>query len=126
MARRGAARSPRMTLKVGSESDPQRTLASRFGGADGSAADRSGFGWTDANPLELLDAIAGVTGAGDAIVFSRTSDGGALVVSVLSGNDRRKFYPDSADAIGHALRQIAAAYLGVGEVDPTTRERRKT
>jgi hypothetical protein len=113
MARKNASRS--LPIDKG-DSNGQRptTLASRFGGPASGDRIRINVGWVDANPLELLDAVRGCVDSGDAILFGRTSDGGALVITILSGDERRKFYPDDADSVGAALRLIAGAYAGVG------------
>jgi len=63
----------------------------------------------------LALAVSRVCNAGDAILFGTTRDGGALVVTVLSGEEREKWYPDDERSIGAALTQIADAYLPVGE-----------
>lgn len=49
------------------------------------------YGGVDGNVLR--DCLEAVTGDGDAILFGKTSDGGALSVQVLSGGVATKFYP---------------------------------
>lgn len=48
--------------------------------------------WADADPQDLQDAIAAATEDGAAVLFSKTSDGGALHVQVWAGTERPKFY----------------------------------
>jgi hypothetical protein len=102
---------PRRVLKNGKDRPEHIPLADRFGGSNGSSASRRKVSWNDADPLNVIAAIAAIVDGGDAVMFGSTSDGGALVITVLSGTDRRKFYPDDATSIGHALKQIYEAYL---------------
>lgn len=48
--------------------------------------------WRDADPEDLVDAIAAATEDGAAVLLSKTSDGGALAVQVWAGTQRVKFY----------------------------------
>jgi hypothetical protein len=43
-------------------------------------------------------------------MFSRTRDGGAIVVSVFDGDDRAKEYAAQLDELVEIFRQLAAAY----------------
>jgi hypothetical protein len=61
----------------------------------------------DSVPNQLLrDAICAVTGRGAAIMLSRTSDGGALSITVLDGGERIKEYPRDADECEATLRWL--------------------
>lgn len=57
---------------------------------------------------ELIDAI---TATGDAITFGRTSDGGALAITILSGQDRHKLYFKTADEFHDQVPDIIEAAL---------------
>ena len=48
--------------------------------------------WSSAGTDSLKSLVAGCTDSGNAILFSRTIDGTALVLSVFAGNDRVKEY----------------------------------
>lgn len=56
---------------------------------------------------ELRDAIEGVSSEGDAVVFGRTSDGGAFSVRVLSDKQVFKWYPDSVEALRGVLHALS-------------------
>jgi hypothetical protein len=56
--------------------------------------------WAEVDGPSIKSAIDSVTRDGCAIVFSRTSDGGALVLTLLDGPTRVKEYPTKpADAV---------------------------
>lgn len=57
----------------------------------------------------IKDAIGFVTQAGDAITFGRTSDGGALSVTVLSREARYKFYASTVAEAEEMLMGIIEA-----------------
>jgi len=105
-----AMKSPRNKPQVGKHLNGQVRLGDRFNQGGPAGGVRRRVSWNDANPLELAAAIAGVVGSGDAIMFGSTSDGGAFVVTIFSGDDRRKWYPDDVLSAGACLRQIAEAY----------------
>jgi len=48
--------------------------------------------WSSGPTETMRDFIAQLTDAGCGVLFSRTTDGGALVVSVYAGDDRSKEY----------------------------------
>jgi len=53
---------------------------------------RKSLSWQAAGSESLKSTIVGVTDAGNSIMFSRTIDGGALVVALYSGNVKAKEY----------------------------------
>lgn len=62
--------------------------------------------WADVGPEELQDAIAHVTEDGAALLFSKTSDGGALMIQALNGaGNKPKFYAVSLGE-AHALLEM--------------------
>lgn len=48
--------------------------------------------------------------AGCAVMFGSTSDGGAVVVTVYDGGERKKLYAHSMEETEYVLEQIVAAY----------------
>jgi hypothetical protein len=48
--------------------------------------------WSGAGKDSLHSVIAGITDSGNALMFSRTIDGSALVLSVYSGDTKSKEY----------------------------------
>jgi hypothetical protein len=66
--------------------------------------------WADCGPEDLIAAIAHVTEDGAALLLSKTSDGGALMVQVLvTRDDRPKFYAASMAE----LNELLATLIGV-------------
>lgn len=55
--------------------------------------------WSSAGTDSLKSLVTGVTESGNAIMFSRTIDGTALVLSVYAGTDKVKEYVTEAGDI---------------------------
>lgn len=70
------------------------------------------FGHADA--VKLQAAIAAVTEDGAAVLLSKTSDGGALVVQVWNGSGRHKLYPTTMAELTEALSLITEIALDKG------------
>jgi hypothetical protein len=51
--------------------------------------------WGDVDAVTILDALDACQSAGDALLLGATRDGGALVITVCSGDERFKYYPTS-------------------------------
>lgn len=66
--------------------------------------------WDAADPHQLLAAIVNWTRAGNAVTFGRTSDGGALSLTLLCGGERLKRYASNADDLAQLLSALAGAY----------------
>lgn len=65
--------------------------------------------WEDADAEELWRTICEVTSAGDALMFGRTRDGGAVTVVVLSGDERVRNYATGAEEIADVLKRLREA-----------------
>lgn len=64
---------------------------------------------SDVDAELLRDTVAAINADGDAIMFGRTSDGGALSVSVYSGGRRAVVYFTDVDALQNALVALKQA-----------------
>lgn len=53
---------------------------------------RQTISWSGGPADSMRDAIGRITDSGAAVLFSRTSDGGALVFQVFAGTERSKEY----------------------------------
>lgn len=51
-----------------------------------------GISWSAAGSDSLRSMVSAITDSGNAVMFSRTMDGSALVLSVFSGNTKSKEY----------------------------------
>lgn len=69
--------------------------------------DTARLSWRDADPEDLQGAIVAATEDGAAVLLSKTSDGGALVLHILTGTSRHKLYPASVAELHEALALIA-------------------
>lgn len=68
------------------------------------------FTWACLDAQLLRDAICAVTARGDALMLGITSDGGAGVLTVLTGKERVKVYVDGAvDATSTFLALVSGA-----------------
>lgn len=66
----------------------------------------------------LRAAIVACISSGAAVQFSCTRDMGALVVTVLDGNDRHKVYPSNAQEIAQAIEDLRDSFTT--EVAPSS------
>jgi hypothetical protein len=77
------------------------------------AASADGFRWSGVDSDILAACVAAVTGSGDCISFSVTSDGGAGVITVLSSGAPFKRYPASEEAAEDHLRRLTALNMPI-------------
>lgn len=66
--------------------------------------------WSNADPVLIARVVVAVTSAGDALMFGQTSDGGALVLNVLSNPPTPKAYITPSDDVDYVLTSLALAY----------------
>lgn len=83
-----------------------------YGANGGDGGDTSvRYGNTDAELLrECIDAVSV---AGDAILFARTTDGGAYVVRVLSDAGNGVWYPPTGEALEGVLSKVIDVAKGL-------------
>lgn len=65
--------------------------------------------WREVDAECLAAAVAAVTDAGHAITFGRTSDGGALSLTLLVAGTPHKTYPSSAAQAEDLLTRLVSA-----------------
>jgi hypothetical protein len=114
------------TSRKGSEPSGAGKLAQRFGGNAKGDRRRAVDVVSSANPAVLQDVVSAIIRDGDAIMFGSTSDGGALVVTLFSGDERKKFYPDDDSSFRAALAQIGDAYMNDSERAQRLVEKKKS
>lgn len=71
---------------------------------------KSSLSWSAAGTDSLKALVAAVTDNGNGIMFSRTMDGSALILSVYSGNDRSKEYVTEAGDIPALFAWVIETY----------------
>lgn len=82
--------------------------ANVYAALSSASVDRSvSYGQIDGNTLR--ECVARVTERGDAILFGRTSDGGALSIQVLTGGKAEKFYVSDASELMELVTGIIEA-----------------
>lgn len=89
-----------------SQSGPTGSRYARLGTRSAPVARAS---WEDAEAETLWRTIQAVTDAGDAIMFGRTRDGGAVVLTLLSGDVREKAYATGPEEVASLLAEVLSA-----------------
>jgi hypothetical protein len=90
--------------KASQPSGPGSKYGSAFHGPP-----RANVTFLDCDALTLQEAIALVANDGDCMMFSRTSDAGAVHIRILSEGLVEKWYPDSPEALEGVLRGVIGA-----------------
>jgi hypothetical protein len=83
--------------------------AGRYDRVASSASHKAVATWEEADPDTVWRTICEVTEAGDALTFSRTRDGGAVTLTVLSGDQRVRQYATGAEEIAELLQLVREA-----------------
>lgn len=65
--------------------------------------------WEDADPDAVWKTIIAATNAGDALMFAKTRDGGACVLTVMSGDERVKEYATGEEELAALLGEVRAS-----------------
>lgn len=71
---------------------------------------RSQTTWQDATPQLLQEALTFVVDSGSLIGFGRTSDGGALMLSITTDGLSSKFYASQTEEVDELLREVVTAF----------------
>lgn len=69
-----------------------------------------GFTWAELEPADIGRLVLLVTSVGNAIILGVTSDGGALAVTILQGEERIKDWPKDPEAFQQLLAWAEGAY----------------
>lgn len=70
------------------------------------------LGFGSADPALLRGAVAAAVDDGNALLFGRTSDGGALLLQLLDGGPAKKLYCTSPEELHMSLSLIVQIALG--------------
>lgn len=90
-------------MVVGKSGDGGASRYSRLGMGQQASTQAA---WEEADAQELWRTVCAVTEAGDALTLGKTSDGGAVSITILSGRERLKHYAHSAEEIESILHRI--------------------
>jgi len=88
---------------------PTGPTGSRYARLANDSPRKEAASWEDADAQDLWRTISEVTSAGDALMFGRTRDGGALVLTVLSGDERVRNYATGAEEVAALLARVREA-----------------
>jgi len=88
---------------------PSQPAGSRYARLANDSPRKDAASWEDADAQELWRTVCEATSAGDALMFGRTRDGGALVLTVLSGDERVRNYATGAEEVSALLARIREA-----------------
>lgn len=86
-----------------------RNAGGRYSKLAGAGTKKAPIVWSQVSGPKIKECIGFVTGCGDAVTFGRTTDGGALSVTVLSGAERIKQYATTPGEAEQLLDEIIAA-----------------
>lgn len=67
--------------------------------------------WGDVDGGRLCDALDALQSAGDAALLGTTRDGGTLVLTVCSGDERVKFYARTATEMDAHIAEVCGSAL---------------
>jgi hypothetical protein len=62
--------------------------------------------WSAVDAAAIVDAIVAVTDVGDALMFSKTTQGAAYSITVMSGGKSAKVWPADPESATDILRSI--------------------
>lgn len=62
--------------------------------------------WSTASPEDMVDYLGRLTDGGACCIFSKSTDGGVLSVTVIYGGERWRAWPRNGDLALVALRDI--------------------
>lgn len=68
--------------------------------------------WSDIEPEDLHALVIAVESAGGAVMLGRTTDGGALSITVLVGDRKVKEYPKNAQDYHELVMWLKDDFLG--------------
>lgn len=88
---------------------PSGPSGSRYARMASDSPRKDAASWEEAEAQDLWRTVCEVTSAGDALMFGRTRDGGALVLTVLSGEERVRNYASNAEEIADLLKRLREA-----------------
>lgn len=69
--------------------------------------------WSDIDATSIRGALDAVTRMGGAIMFGRTSDGGALSICILDGDSKIKEYPHTVEEAEAVMSAILEEWVGL-------------
>lgn len=72
----------------------------------------------------LALAFAAVVSDGAALMVGTTRDYGAICLTLMSGNDRRKVYPSNVQELDQALRDLVDSFGQSEQLPPTSAKKR--
>jgi len=90
----------------------ERTLkkSDRLSSLRASTGDDS-FGWGNVDPRSVARLVAAVTQAGGAVMFSVTSDGGALGITFYDNGDRERVYISKTSDLEGEFEYLVGLWL---------------
>lgn len=88
-------------------SDPKPRSGGSKWGQVGKARNTDPISWSSCDARVLQAAVAAVTEDGAALLFSKTSDGGALALQILDGTSKYKHYLADSVALDDLLRELS-------------------
>lgn len=91
----------------------QPSTGRRGYGHDGGNGDSTALRYGNVDAELLRECVDSVSSAGDAVLFARTTDGGAFVLRVLSDSGNGVYYPPSDEALVGVLQKVIEIARGL-------------
>lgn len=70
--------------------------------------------WADVDGGRLVDMLDALQSAGDAALLGATRDGGVLVLTVCSGDERAKYYAKNTQEMDAHIEEVTASAISLG------------
>lgn len=94
----------------GKRLSPNTRAVGNAGRTNGIRRNRPHFTWGDLDPDDIGKWIQQVTRHGVGLILGTTSDGGALSITLMDGDERLRDYPSSVDDFVELLAWCAERY----------------
>lgn len=88
------------------QSSKTKKSAGRYSGTATKRRTSQSIGWDECDAVAIAALVAAVTNAGDAVLFSRTSDGGALSLTIMTDGDKHREYFTDPELATVGLREL--------------------
>lgn len=73
---------------------------------------RASIAWDEIPQHDIGDLVQSITGAGCAVILGKTSDGGALSITILDGDERYREWPHTTEEFAEVLAWVVGRYSG--------------
>lgn len=98
--------SSKRSKEYGKDATANPAVSKYAGFSEGAGA--GAVSWEEVDGRLIKAALVAATDDGCAVIFSKTTDGGALSLTLLAGSDRHKKYAKNAEIAESVLHEVIA------------------